>query len=114
MPIWFRRLLRVLPCAVLAILAGCQGLGHQPLQLSVTTSGTGTGTVTSNPPGIDCTSSCSANFSPGSKITLTAMPDSGFAFTGWSGACSGTGNCTVTLNTVSSVTANFAATLKAI
>src|SRR5690348_4316560 len=100
--------------AAALFLASCQGLGRQPLQLSVSTSGTGTGTITSNPDGINCSGSCSATFPPGSKVTLTATPSTGFTFTGWSGACTGTSTCTVTLNTVSSVTAMFSATLQSI
>jgi serine protease len=76
--------------------------------LSVTTSGTGNGNVTSAPAGITCGATCSASFTSGTSITLTASPASGSAFTGWSGgACSGTGTCTLTLNSNTSVNAAF-------
>ena len=75
--------------------------------LSVAKTGTGTGTVTSSPNGITCGSVCSANYGYGTPVTLTAAPASGSTFTGWGGACSGTGPCTVTMDAAKSVTANF-------
>ena len=57
-------------------------------QLTVTVSGNGT--VTSTPAGINCTGTCTAPFSGGSSVSLTATPASGFNFSGFSGACSGT------------------------
>src|SRR5215471_6714917 len=54
-------------------------------QLTVTTSGTGTGTVTSNPSGIACGTTCVADFPSGSTVALTAAPTGGSTFTGWSG-----------------------------
>lgn len=78
------------------------------LTLQVTTSGTGTGTVTSNPSGINCGSSCSAKFSSGTVVTLSATPASGSVFAGWGGGgCSGTGTCTVTMTANTTVTATF-------
>lgn len=69
----------------------------------------GTGSVSSNPIGINnCTTNCSSPFSKGTAVTLTA---SGSGFSSWTGGgCSGTGNCIVTLNTDTTVTANFVAT----
>ncbi|HEY1564462.1 MAG TPA: PASTA domain-containing protein [Gaiellaceae bacterium] len=75
--------------------------------LSVSKAGNGSGTVTSAPGGISCGSTCSAGYGYGTSVTLTAAPSTGSAFTGWSGACSGTGACTVTTNDVASVTATF-------
>jgi len=74
--------------------------------LSVTKSGTGTGTITSSPTGINCGSDCTEDYNSGTVVTLTATPDSGSKFTGWSGNCSGT-NCTVTMDTNHTVNANF-------
>lgn len=68
-----------------------------PFTVSVTKSGTGSGKVTSSPDGIDCGAVCSAQFTAGSTVTLTAVPDSNSVFAGWAGAgCSGTGVCSVT------------------
>jgi hypothetical protein len=75
--------------------------------LSVSKTGNGSGTVTSAPGGISCGSTCSAGYGYGTSVTLTATPSTGSAFTGWSGACSGTATCTVTTNDVASVTATF-------
>ncbi len=75
--------------------------------LTVTKSGTGSGTVTSVPPGINCGSDCTENYSLGTVVTLDAVPSAGSYFTGWSGACLGTGSCVVTLDVSKSVTATF-------
>lgn len=76
--------------------------------LTVNKQGDATGTVTSNPAGIDCGNVCSEGVAKGASVTLTAVPDTNkMVFTGWSGACSGTGACTVTLNADTTVTAEF-------
>jgi len=43
----------------------------------------------------------------GTSVQLSAQANDRFAFTGWSGACSGTGACTVTMNGPQAVTATF-------
>ena len=58
----------------------------------------GNGVVTSLPSGIYCGATCSEDFAEGESVTLTALPDPGFVFSGWSGACSGTGTCVVTMS----------------
>lgn len=67
----------------------------------------GMGSVTSSPAGIDCPGSCSAQFAPASSITLTPNPEPGQVFVSWSGACSGTGDCVVSLDSNQNVTALF-------
>jgi Tol biopolymer transport system component len=77
--------------------------------VTLSKTGAGAGTVTSSPAGIDCGSTCSAQFADGASVTLTATPGAGSAFLGWSGGgCSGTGTCPLTLSSDVSVTANFA------
>ena len=79
-----------------------------PGTLTVEKDGTATGRVTSNPGGIDCGTTCSASFGAGAMVTLTATPDTGAAFTGWSGGgCSGTDPCTVTVDAAVTVRATF-------
>lgn len=75
--------------------------------LSVFKSGTGSGTVTSSPAGISCGETCSAEFEAGKVVTLTPAAAVGSEFTGWSGACAGTGACHVTMSEAESVTASF-------
>lgn len=76
--------------------------------LTVVRDGTGTGTVTSSPSGISCGSTCSKNFVQGTVVTLTAAPAADSRFSGWSGACTGTGQCVVTMSTLKTVGATFA------
>ncbi len=84
------------------------GIGNpNELTLTVTKAGAGSGTVTSSPSGIDCGSTCSANYSSGASVMLTAAAGSGSTFAGWSGACSGTAGCTVSMTAARSVTATF-------
>lgn len=79
-----------------------------PVTLTLVSAGSGSGTVTSSPMGIDCGSTCSASFGEGSVVTLTATPAAGSTFTGWSGGkCSGTGACQLTLDSDTTVTATF-------
>ena len=75
--------------------------------LSVTQTGSGSGTVTINPPGISCDGDCSQSYTDGTEVTLTATPAAGSSFSGWSGACSGEGPCTVTMSGSRSVAAAF-------
>ena len=76
--------------------------------LSVSKAGTGSGAVTSSPAGIDCGTTCAANFPYPEQVTLTATASSGSAFTGWSDTgCSGTGPCVVTVDAAKSVAATF-------
>lgn len=83
--------------------------------LSVSLSGNGSGTVTSIPPGINCSgniATCappfnSAPFNIGTAVSLSSSASEGTAFAGWSGACSGTGACKLTMNADQSVTATF-------
>jgi uncharacterized repeat protein (TIGR01451 family) len=89
---------------------GSSGSGSPTFVLSVTRAGTGTGTVTSSPSGINCGTTCSANFTRRTVVTLTAAPAANSTFAGWSGACTGTGTCTVTMNAAQSVTATFTGT----
>jgi predicted outer membrane repeat protein len=78
--------------------------------LNIDKTGSGTGTVTSQPAGIDCGQTCSAFFPANSIVTLMAAAEAGSTFDGWSGSgCSGTGTCMITMDAARSVTASFSA-----
>lgn len=61
----------------------------------------GPGVVTPDKPG--------PTYLPGTVVTLTAKANPGATFTGWSGACSATGSCVVTMTSNATVTATFKA-----
>lgn len=85
--------------------------GPPQYALSVSKAGSGSGTVTSADGGIDCGGTCSDSYASGTMVTLTATPDDGSTFVGWSGSgCSGTGTCTVTMSSDQGVSATFATT----
>jgi len=73
----------------------------------LTVSVSGAGIVTSVPAGIRCPSTCSASFPQNTQVTLKESPDANNSFASWSGACSGSGACSLMLNSADSVTANF-------
>lgn len=116
------------PCAVFIalfialLLTGCGGVDEtkenttssvtsgNPASYSLSVTKSGSGTVTSSPAGINCGATCSASFASGTSVTLTATAASGYSFSGWSGGCSGTGSCTVSMTQARSVTANFSQT----
>lgn len=85
-----------------------KGAAPPTKSLQVARAGTGSGTISSSPSGISCGSACSHAFASGASVVLTATPSAGSKFTGWSGACSGTGACKVTMSAAQSVTASFA------
>jgi len=82
---------------------------HLGTGLTVTTIGSGQGTVTSSPAGINCPSTCSASFAPNSPVTLSQTPAANNTFGGWGGACSGNTTCSVTVASATNVTATFTA-----
>lgn len=84
-------------------------LSHLPqLPLTVDASGrSGTVRITS-PTAVECGRGCALELDTGTQVTLAAAPDAGSRFVGWSGACTGTGACTLTLDVARSVTARFA------
>jgi PASTA domain/Divergent InlB B-repeat domain len=96
-----------------------EGAGHRDgllvggspasIKLDIATGGTGSGSVSSTPRGIDCVSTCSASFHAGTPLTLTGAPSAGSRFSGWSGGgCKGTGKCHVDTGiSEQTVTANF-------
>jgi Divergent InlB B-repeat domain len=82
--------------------------GHDEFALAVTA--VGPGTVMSDPAGIACGSTCDGVYPAGTMVTLTATPDPGDVFGGWSGDCTGDGDCVVTIDAARNVTATFGCT----
>jgi streptogramin lyase len=86
------------------------GLGIESKTLTVSKEGTGDGIVVSNPAGIECDPTCSADFTEGEKVTLTASPDSESLFVSWKGCETGGAigrTCKVTVDKAKTVTAKF-------
>lgn len=76
-------------------------------QYALTVTVVGEGGVVSDPAGINCPTDCDETYNYNTPVTLTANPAPGSTFTGWSGACSGTGSCVVTLSEAQNVIATF-------
>jgi hypothetical protein len=74
------------------------GITSTNYTLTTNKAGTGSGTISGN----------ATTYTSGATATLTATPATGSTFTGWSGACTGTGSCVVTMNANKTVTATFA------
>ena len=67
----------------------------------------GTGQVTFSPARTLCEQTCTRTFTQGTMVILSAVPTDGSTFEGWSGACTGTGQCTVAMSQARQVTATF-------
>jgi hypothetical protein len=74
--------------------------------LAVTVSGAGA--VSSDIPGLSCSASCTTTWNSGQRLVLRASPASGSRLQRWSGSCSGSAACTVTVAPGAAVTAQFA------
>lgn len=80
--------------------------------LNITKKGAGTGTVSSNPAGINCGPDCSEDYFFGTEVTLTAAAGPNSTFTGFTGSdCMGAQTCTVKMNRVRNITATFRPTV---
>jgi murein DD-endopeptidase MepM/ murein hydrolase activator NlpD len=75
--------------------------------LSITIEGSGSGRVSSDPAGIYCEVDCGEDYAKNTRIVLSAQPYTGSMFTGWSGACTGTGPCNIKLKEDTTVSASF-------
>jgi uncharacterized repeat protein (TIGR01451 family) len=76
-------------------------------KLTVTKTGNGSGTITTVGGGISCGTTCSATYLSGTVVDVGEAPDATSVFAGWSGACTGTGACGITMNADTTVAANF-------
>lgn len=76
--------------------------------LNISKSGTGSGAVTVDKGAIIWSGSAGvASYGSAMSVNISAVADSGSTFAGWSGDCSGTGTCTVTMDAAKNVTATF-------
>lgn len=73
----------------------------------VSKAGDGQGTVVSDYGPINCGEVCQGNFAIGIDERLDARPSPGSVFTGWSGACTGTGSCILKIDGDKKVVATF-------
>ena len=95
---------RALNLAEIQVLAGTTPTAT----LTVSRTGTGSGTITSDPAGINCGTDCLENYPLNTVVTLSAAANPGSTFTGWSGeGCTSTGSCVVTMDAAKAVSANF-------
>jgi hypothetical protein len=74
-----------------------------PLTVSIS----GSGSVSSSVPGIVCPGDCAQSYESGTAVMLDAVANPGWQFDSWSGDCSGSGTCTVSMDAAKSVTATF-------
>lgn len=89
-------------------LATVGAVAPSSFKLTVAKTGTGKGTITSSPSGINCGSTCSKTYTKTTSVTLKAAVTSGSVFAGWSGACTGTAtSCTVSVASAMTVGATF-------
>lgn len=96
--------------AARAVTAQFENVPTAHATLTVNRSGTGAGLVISSPSGINCGSQCSKDFAQDTTVVLHASADSGSTFSGWSGDCSGSVDCSVSMSTARTVTAQFVTT----
>ncbi|NVN92787.1 MAG: hypothetical protein HXX11_19625 [Desulfuromonadales bacterium] len=80
---------------------------NETYPLTVSKVGSGVGTLSSDPEGIDCGTDCSESYSSDTTVTLTATPEAGSHFSGWGGSCTGSGSCAPVMSSTRTVTAEF-------
>lgn len=64
---------------------------------TLTVSISGQGSITSTDGNISCPGTCTHTYLSFAQVTLNAAPAHNWTFAGWSGACSGTGPCMLTM-----------------
>ena len=104
------RLLLLFPLCLALLLTACGG-GSRPSpspQVQLTVVVTGSGTVSSNPAGISCPTTCTVSFPSGTAVTIIPTAASGSHFAGFSGACKGS-SCKLVLSSNQSVSVAFTA-----
>ncbi|MDQ8160495.1 MAG: S8 family serine peptidase [Gemmatimonadota bacterium] len=90
------------------VVTGMNALPANSYVLAAALAGTGSGSVTAT--GVNCAvagNDCAELFAAGTSVSVTAKAASGSVFTGWSGACTGTGGCLVSMSSAKLVNATF-------
>jgi len=103
------RLAAVVPALfALAVVVPASALGATQT-LTVKQAGTGTGTVTSSPAGIECGATCAAPFPEGETVVLTGAPGANTAAVQWAGCTKLNleNQCFVTMSAAKAITATF-------
>ena len=83
--------------AAAATLGAAEAVPPPGFTLTVTKAGTSAGTVVTSPAGIDCGAECTAVFPSGTSVTVTTVDGYRARFSGWSGDCSGTTACVLSM-----------------
>jgi hypothetical protein len=102
---------RILARAAVGLALACgsgsnDGSGRgAPTQTNLSIATTGNGLVRGA--GTDCRGACKIQVTAGLPMHLVAVPDAGAFFAGWSGACSGSGACDLTMDVDRTVSATF-------
>ncbi len=95
-------------CTLTMDAARTAGAAFDDFSLTVERRGDGEGTVTSDPAGIDCGTTCTSTFDESTMVTLTAAPTAPSVFGSWGGDCSGASpTCTVTIDGSKRAVARF-------
>jgi len=85
----------------------------QTRSLTLSSSGTGSGTfsctVNAGPSG-----ACASTYDYGAAVVITASASGGSTFTGWSGDCTGTSTCSLTMSANHGVTGQFTAAITSV
>ncbi len=105
---WNRIVYLFTPAVVLFLVAiGLFAQGGDDPELKVMRTGLGSGTITSADSRINCGADCNENYLSSDSVTLTASAAAGSSFVEWSGDCSGTSTCTLSMSAARSVRAKF-------
>jgi hypothetical protein len=98
-------------CTVTMSGAGMQAVAARfEAARTLSTSVTGTGSLSSNPGGISCGTDCTESYANGTTVVLTASPGTGQQVTSWGGACGANGTatiCSVLMDAAKSVSVTF-------
>jgi hypothetical protein len=76
-------------------------------QLALVVAVQGAGAVASEQPGVLCAATCTTQWDEGAEVTLEATPGPAARFVHWSGGCTGSGPCSLTMTAARSATALF-------